>query len=115
MSQATFVEKWGGALKYWGNWGFAGLVCGYFLMIELPAMRKDGVVREDKQYEREEKARSAAISHGDTAIKVVGDKLEELTKAVDRQTSTIIEVQTTTHKNQERMIQQRDEKTKDSN
>ena len=83
VHQNNFMDKWGSALKYWGNWGFAGLICGYLFMFELPALRKDAKEREQQMYDRSDKARETAITHGDRAVDRISDSLERQSQMID--------------------------------
>ena len=108
----SLVEKYGGMMKYWSQVGFAGVVCGWLFMVELPAMRKDANDREDRIATREEarmkdwrEERRQGLSHAESAIGHLGGKLEDVARSVDRQTESFREVQAVTHKNQTRMIE----------
>ena len=105
---AGVMDKIGGT-KYWFSFGAAGLVAGHLLIYELPAQRKDATERELRAAEREdrradkvEKVREAGIAHGQDAITTLATKLEGLTKSVDRNTESFLEVQSITHKNQQK-------------
>ena len=113
------LEKAGG-LKYWFSFGAAGLVAGHLLIFELPAQRRDAnereqraAIREDARSEKVERTREVGIAHGERAIAVLSEKMERIADSVDTQTQTLIEVQSITHKNQERLIQASEKKLKD--
>lgn len=111
MWAEKFVAKYGSAMKYWANAGFAGVVVGWLFMVELPALRKDAERREATTAEREDRRmkdyrdeRRDGLKHAGESVELLGKTMRSVEEAVSNQTRTLVELQTVTHRNQQRII-----------
>jgi hypothetical protein len=71
-----FITKHSATLKYFANWGIASVICGYFLIVELPSIRKANETQVEKIYAANKEDRAEARLHGTQAA-------ERLARSID--------------------------------
>jgi hypothetical protein len=113
MAAQSFMERIGGG-KYWAGAGFAGTVCAWLFMKELPAMRTQADAREAAAAAREDKRTSDAredkresLKHAMIGIERFSETNLKFAEAITKNAEAIQELKFT--------LQEEQRKTRDNN
>lgn len=74
--RSSVLDKHGGALKMFANYGFAGLAFGYLLIVTIPDGQKAFQAALDKQAEQSREDRKDALAHGERAVERIATSID---------------------------------------